>query len=75
MKNSNKFWLKFLVGLGVILISFAVGYGMLNQKVNNHNKRIEKVELKAGETHDKVIKIEVDVEHIRKTVDRIEKKL
>lgn len=75
MKKGNIFWLKFLVGLGIMLISFAVGYGMLNQKVSNHNKRIEKVEIKAGEAHDKIIKIEVDVEHIRKTVDRIEKKL
>lgn len=74
MKN-NKSWLKILVGIGVLLLGFAVGYGMLNQKVTNTIARVDKVEEKSDDTHDKVIKIEVNVEHILEAVDRIEKKL
>ena len=74
-KNNNKFWLKFLLGIGVLLLGFAAGYGMLNQKVNNNCMRLEKVENKSGDTHDKVIKIESDVKHILEVVESIEKKM
>ena len=41
-KNGNgKFWLKFLVAIGVLLLGFAVGYGMLSQKVEDNTLHIE----------------------------------
>lgn len=75
MASNNKYWLKLLIGIGIVLLGFAAGYGMLNQKVEHNCERIEKVETKSDETHDKVIKIEATVEHIKEAVDRIEKKL
>lgn len=73
--NGNKFWIKFLASIGIVLIAFAVGYGTLNQKVEDSCKRIEKVEKESRETHDRVIEIDTKVEAILKSVERIEGKI
>ena len=41
MAKNGKFWLKFLVAIGVLLLGFAVGYGMLSQKVEDNTSHIE----------------------------------
>ena len=73
--NGNKFWLKFLAGIGIVLLGFAVGYGMLCQRVEENSKKV-------NENSEKIIQVDralaeqgVNIEYIKKAVDEIRKEI
>ena len=72
---NNKYWLKILVGIGVILLGFAAGYGMLNQKVERNFEDIKLHNGKIDVCERAIIEQGQDLKHIKEAVDRIEKKL
>lgn len=53
-----------------ILTGIALAYGRLNQKVDEHGKKIERLESYAED----VIRLKQDIKYIKEAVDRIEKK-
>jgi hypothetical protein len=73
--NGNKFWLKLLVGVGIVLMGFAVGYGMLNQKVENNCETIKIHNEKIDTCERAVIEQGRDIKHIMKTTEKILEKL
>lgn len=73
--NGNKIWLKFLVGIGIILMGVAVGYGILNERVANNCDTIKDHKEKIDICERAVFEQARDIKHIKETVDRIEKKL
>ena len=81
-KEKNRFWIKLLVPLGILLVTFAVGYGTLNQKVNHNTATGEKNDTAVDSIKEDVLIIMGDVKVInvkqdvmQKSLDRIEKKL
>lgn len=73
--NGNKFWLKFLVGIGIVLLGVAVGYGVLNERVAHNCEDIKEIKPKVDILQKSSIEQGADIKHIKETVDRIEKKL
>lgn len=81
-KEKNKFWIKLLVPIGILLITFAVGYGTLNQKVTHNTTTSEKNDVAIDGIKEDVLIIKGDVkvisvkqDAIKESLDRIEKKL
>lgn len=70
MKN-NSFWTKFLASIGILLLGFAVGYGMLRKEVTDNSDR-SKANTKAIIIIDKgFVEQGVKLEYIIKAVDEI----
>ena len=65
-------WLKFLVALGVILISAAVAYGILNEKVCHTEKEMEALKPRMTEVEKAVTGIQHDLKYIKSGIDRLE---
>ena len=79
-KNGNgKFWLKLLVSIGIILIGVAVGYGMLTRQVNDNTTSIKTVKIEgclpARESRSQIQVIQKDIEIIKDTQDKMNRKL
>lgn len=75
MADKNRFWIKLLVGLGVLLLGFAAVWGVVGKTVSDNSKTLEKHEVKIQEHREIIIEQRHDIKHIKKAVDRIEKKL
>lgn len=76
-KNNERVWriLKFSLVIAGLLVSIAIAYGSLNYQVQDNTVTIEKHETKLEQQGEDVVELKSDVKHIRKAVDRIEKKL
>ncbi len=73
-KSNGRFWLKFLVTVSVLLFGFAVGYGMLSQKVEDNTSHIETTKkegcLPARESKIQIQLLQKDVKTILKKQDK-----
>jgi len=71
----NGTWIRILVTLGLALLIFAVGYGMLKGKVSANTVRIEEVKkegcIPAREAKTNIAVMKRDITHIKDTVDTI----
>lgn len=76
-RNNDKIfkWAKILGVIAAALVTIAVAYGSLNQKVEHLETQQKKNTGKIEEHGKAVVGVQKDVEYIRKTVDRIESKL
>ena len=72
-KNNEKIWRwsKILLALILVFAGVVYGYGRLNGRVES----LETQAVEAKDTRERVIRIEEGVEHLKKAVDRIEKKI
>jgi len=72
----NGTWIKLLTVVGIALLGFAVGYGMLKGKVSANTVKIEEVKnegcIPAREAKTNIAVMQKDIEHIKGAVDRIE---
>ena len=75
VKKNNGTWTKLLVGIGLSLLAFAVGYGMLKSDVKHNKEQIEANKQCSEENKEAVTGIKKDIIYIKEAVDRIEKKL
>ena len=72
-KNGNGTWTKLLVGVGISLLAFAVGYGMLRSDVAHNKEQIKANKECAQKNKDDVTGMKKDISYIKEAVDRIEK--
>lgn len=73
--TKNGTWIRILVVVGIALLTFATGWGMLRTDVKHNTKTIEKHEVKIDKLEDAVIKQTTHYEHIVGTLEEIKDKL
>lgn len=75
--NNERIWriVKVILAGGIIIVSIAVAYGALNQKVSNHSSQLDVHERKIETTQKAVVRIESDMAYIKKGIDEIKVEL
>lgn len=74
MENKNGMWkwvAGVVIGASLPVVSFSIGYGILSQKVDSHDKRLEKLE----ELNIIVIQLQVRMENEANTHREVLEKL
>lgn len=77
-KNGNgiyKWLLGILLGASVPVIGFSIGYGILSQRVNEHEARITKLETLNKIVTELVIKFDYEMEHRNDILEKFLKEL
>lgn len=77
MKNNEKIWrwARIAIYIGTILVSVAVAYATLRERVNTNRGRIVTVEEKAGSNQTAIVEMETDIKYIKKGIDEIKEQL
>jgi len=76
-KNNDRFWriLRVALFIGGILVTIALAYGALNQKVETNSEQV-KVHTEKIEVQEKaLIEIQTDIKYIKKGIEEIKEKL
>ena len=76
-KNNEIFWkwTRIAITIGVILVSVAVAYATLRERVNTNGSRLDKVEKKAEDNQTALVEMKTDIKYIIKGVDVIKEQL
>lgn len=76
-RNNEKIWrwARITITIGTLLVTVAVAYATLRERVNNNRGRIETVEEKVGSNQTTIVEMKADLKHLIKTTDRILEKM
>lgn len=75
-KNNEKLgrWIRIAIYIGTILVSVAVAYATLRERVNTNRGRLDTVEQKSDSNQTAIVEMKTDIKYIKEAVKRIESK-
>ena len=76
-KNNERLWmmLKYILIIGGIIASLALGYGALNHQVDTNSKDIDQHDDRITKVEECVIEQRVDIRYIKETTKKILEKV